>query len=453
MRIGVFLLAICFACCSFGHGQGNPKEITNSDVIHMVKAGIADDTIILAIKLGPVSFDVTPQGLIDLKTAGVSDKILNAIIASSAVPDHVAGVGNQQTAQAIFDKVVGALGDRNAIAAVHSVRWNATETHVAQGKSASFEREIVRILPDRVSMTLKADSSGAVQRQVITPDFNYRTISGTTTTIPSTDLEFDRKQLSLDTLFVAQHPQEFTVAVSAGTSSGGDVDLTISRDGATVVWNVDPQTSRIVGYSLTRPTGVEKGEYSDWRTVNGVLVAFKRHIVLPTLMEDITLTDFEVNPSLDEHIFDRPAQSIAQGLTLRVLQEQSVPYVQESGGGISTSCNIDGSANTSAYANSVGNSTFGNATTTSNQHMNCSSYDTTMRWPHVLNVMFAAGSDGNSYLIACDRAWRWSKCVPLKVGDVFNARFTNGGIQVDSVNTKGKEESPTYRVLQSRVSQ
>ena len=142
----------------------------------------------------------------------------------------------------------------------------------------------------------------------------------------------------------------------------------------------------------------------------------------------------------------------SQGLTLKVLQVQSVPYIQESGGGISTSCSIVGTANTSAYASTFGNSTYGNATTSSNQQMSCDSYDTTVQWPHVLNVMFAEASDGNSYIFACDRAWRWSKCVPLQAGQVFNARFTEKGLEVQAFNTKGKEENPTYHVLQSKSS-
>jgi hypothetical protein len=135
---------------------------------------------------------------------------------------------------------------------------------------------------------------------------------------------------------------------------------------------------------------------------------------------------------------------------LKILQEQSVPYTQESGGGISTSCNIVGTANTSAYVNAYGSSAYGNATTNSNQRMSCNSYDTTIRWPHVLNVMFAQASDGNSYIIACDRAWRWSKCVPLRAGDAFKAHFTEKGIEVEAINTKGKEENPTYHILQSK---
>jgi len=138
-------------------------------------------------------------------------------------------------------------------------------------------------------------------------------------------------------------------------------------------------------------------------------------------------------------------------LRIRVLEEKSIPYTQQAGGGISTSCSISGSANTSLTATTTGNFTFGNATTTSGVQMHCSSYDTTVRWPHVLNAMLVEASDGNAYIIACDRAWRWSKCVPLRAGETFNARHTSKGIAVQAFNAKGQESEPTYTVLQSKA--
>src|SRR5215471_12821743 len=64
-------------------GQPNPTAVTNSDLIKMVAAGIGDETIILAIQLGPTMLDTSPQALVLLKNAGVSDQALNAILAAT----------------------------------------------------------------------------------------------------------------------------------------------------------------------------------------------------------------------------------------------------------------------------------------------------------------------------------------------------------------------------------
>lgn len=64
--------------------------------------------------------------------------------------------------------------------------------------------------------------------------------------------------------------------------------------------------------------------------------------------------------------------------------------------------------------------------------------------------MFVHASDGNAYIIACDRAWAWSKCSPLRVGDTFLARLTPKGFVVESINRKSKEQEATYSILQSK---
>jgi hypothetical protein len=128
-----------------------------------------------------------------------------------------------------------------------------------------------------------------------------------------------------------------------------------------------------------------------------------------------------------------------------------VPYVVQTGGNISTNCQISGSTNTSFSATTVGNSTFGNATTTPNLSMNCSSSENSIRWTHVLNAMLVEASDGNAYIIACDRAWRWSKCTALRPGDVFDAQRTDKGFVVQFLNSKSEEKEATYSVLQAKT--
>ena len=255
---------------------------------------------------------------------------------------------------------------------------------------------------------------------------------------------------------IAQRAADYTIT-SAGTEQRGNVTvekLKISKDGKYIVWDIDPQTGRILSSSQEKAKGNVATKFSDYRIVQGIYVPFKSVTTEFGYTAEFAVTQYELNPAVDSTLFQRPTptqtQAASQGLTLKILQEQSVPYTQESGGGVSTSCNIVGTANTSAYVNAYGSSAYGNATTNSNQHMSCNSYDTTIRWPHVLNVMFAQASDGNSYIIACDRAWRWSKCVPLRAGDAFKAHFTEKGIEVEAINTKGKEENPTYHILQSK---
>jgi len=140
-------------------------------------------------------------------------------------------------------------------------------------------------------------------------------------------------------------------------------------------------------------------------------------------------------------------------ISLRVLQTEQVPYeVQYGGQHVSTSCAINGTTNTNGSVISSGNVAFGSATAYSNLSMNCNTYQSPLAaWRHVLNAMLVVASDGNVYIMACDAAWRWSKCKGLLVGDTFRARMTAKGLAVEYLDNKGKSKEATYAILRSAV--
>ena len=97
MRIfGPALLAVAVAlglCCAILGAQdagqaASPqtaahqehKRLTNADVVGMVKAGLADSTILLAIEQNPSDFDTSPTALVELKNQGVSAAVLEAMM-------------------------------------------------------------------------------------------------------------------------------------------------------------------------------------------------------------------------------------------------------------------------------------------------------------------------------------------------------------------------------------
>jgi hypothetical protein len=57
--------------------------LTNADILQMQKAGLSDEITLNTISSSPANFDVGPQDLIRLKEAGVSDKIINAMVQKS----------------------------------------------------------------------------------------------------------------------------------------------------------------------------------------------------------------------------------------------------------------------------------------------------------------------------------------------------------------------------------
>src|SRR5215469_15155991 len=60
--------------------------LSNDAVLKMVKAGLADDVIINMIGSQPSHFTVAPDDLINLKSQGVSDKVIGAMVTKNSTP-------------------------------------------------------------------------------------------------------------------------------------------------------------------------------------------------------------------------------------------------------------------------------------------------------------------------------------------------------------------------------
>ena len=76
------LIALVFlAFCPFLIAQ---QSLNNVSVIQLVKAGLSDDLIVSTINASPGIYDTSASGLIALKTAGVGDRIVSAIVVKAS---------------------------------------------------------------------------------------------------------------------------------------------------------------------------------------------------------------------------------------------------------------------------------------------------------------------------------------------------------------------------------
>lgn len=238
MGIKLTFLMLALLVTRLAMGQAVPPEITNSDVVSMTKAGIGEQTIILAIQRGPVKFDAAPQALIALKAGGVSDLVLNAILASVNSKGQKSPEAPSFDAQALFQKALDGIGPHDKLAAILSVRWTGTDLQSFQGGGGTFEREQIKIYPDKLYSSLKS-ATGHLQKEVVTPDFSYRISGNMITTIPSTDMETARGQLAFDMIYIAQHAEDYTVSPSGEEQVGGVAadNVKISKPGMEVIWH------------------------------------------------------------------------------------------------------------------------------------------------------------------------------------------------------------------------
>jgi len=62
------------------------QALNNGDVIKMVKAGLSEDLILSTVNSSSGTYDTSTDALIALKKAGVSDKVVAAMVAKNATP-------------------------------------------------------------------------------------------------------------------------------------------------------------------------------------------------------------------------------------------------------------------------------------------------------------------------------------------------------------------------------
>lgn len=62
------------------------KTLNNDSVIKLVKAGLSDDLIVTTINASAGRYDTSADGVIALKSAGVSDKVVSAIVVKASAP-------------------------------------------------------------------------------------------------------------------------------------------------------------------------------------------------------------------------------------------------------------------------------------------------------------------------------------------------------------------------------
>jgi hypothetical protein len=78
----LLLAAIVLLTAGVVFSQSN-KPLTNDDVVQMAKGGFDESTTIAAIEASDTNFDASVQALMALKAAGISEKVISAMLAAT----------------------------------------------------------------------------------------------------------------------------------------------------------------------------------------------------------------------------------------------------------------------------------------------------------------------------------------------------------------------------------
>lgn len=65
---------------SVGYSPDTKPQLTSQDVMKLVASGLPDSVVLTAVETNDKAFDVSPANLLKLKQAGVSEKVVAAML-------------------------------------------------------------------------------------------------------------------------------------------------------------------------------------------------------------------------------------------------------------------------------------------------------------------------------------------------------------------------------------
>ena len=176
-------------------------------------------------------------------------------------------------------------------------------TQKTPGGDMDIEMEQTQQFPDSLHQVVKTPMGEMTT--VITPSAAFVNTPMGMQDLPAS-LRTDAK---FDPLTVLKSPAKYTFA-TAGSEKIGNIDatiVTVSIDGATAKWWVDPATGRILRTLRNSRRGEMTTDYTDWKDVSGVKVPAAATITLNGEKQgSATVKSVDVNPTIDPKIFVKP---------------------------------------------------------------------------------------------------------------------------------------------------
>lgn len=323
---------LCVSCCLV---WAQRAPLTDSDIVNMVKAGLSEQTIVLAIQQGPTAFDMSPDGLIKMKKDGVSESVLNAVLRSAyqstaaPVVKDVAPDNSPSAVKALLESVLRSYGGRERVQSVKAMQWKGTDVHTTGSGRFETQESKITVLPGNAYFETRAPN-GQASRAVVMPDAGYITTgSAAPVQMPAEQLAEWRRSFATNPVVILSNIDDGSYQPSiAGSEQIGNVKATILKfivDGQEVRWSADPISGRLLRTVNIWPNKTDTTlDFSDWRNVDGLMVPFACRNTTNGQISELTITEYLVNPVIDSNLFQKPSTvSVAKGkdfpLTIKVV--------------------------------------------------------------------------------------------------------------------------------------
>lgn len=228
-----------------------------------------------------------------------------------------AGASNPE-GKALLAKVIQAAGGAEKLNSIKVMRSKGKLTLKQQGMS--LDTEETAVLPDKVHAAMNTPMGSMTM--VISQQDSFLQTPGGVQPLPGSQKEDQLNSLHRNLWYVAQHANDPQYTFSAGGAEKvGDLEtsiLDISAAGQQFRWYVDPKTGHVVRtqFEGNGPTGPATRviDYSEWKTVDGITLPYHGEIsVNGQPNATLSIDSYEVNPTIDPKIFEKPAQAKGGG--------------------------------------------------------------------------------------------------------------------------------------------
>lgn len=108
--LSVVVLCVVLPAGARAQARGAEEALTNASVVKLVRAGFKEKSVIAIIGARPVSFDLSPDRLVELKKAGVPERVILAMIARAESADFAGDDWDDEMPLGGFGRDRGQMG-------------------------------------------------------------------------------------------------------------------------------------------------------------------------------------------------------------------------------------------------------------------------------------------------------------------------------------------------------
>jgi zinc protease len=258
-------------------------------------------------------------------TAPVTAPLANPVPQPTA-PDKAPDAAAVAAARKLIDEALAAKGGKARLAALKAFRLVATGTTTIQGQNLPVEIARVLVLPDKMRIDATIKPPGGAREVVVSvgganqkawqrgPDpktGSYAVIDITGDSL--SDVDFERWREPELILLKAADPAAKLVPLADETIDGKAYSVVSlpSPFGVAVALYIDKKTKLVGRMSYHDSHTAENDDFSDYRDVGGLKLAYKRVSVGEGRSTTLDIKTIELDPKVDPTVFDKPAPAVA----------------------------------------------------------------------------------------------------------------------------------------------